>query len=125
MVDMERGARFAPVAEFGWRRALQVGVASSLADWHAGRSVHCGCTHDPDPDPFAHDGIRRLFVPGVGQYEVITGIAAGERIRRSPDVRWTAAYGASRPLPRVAATVCFLIAERALSLGGRNWSSCP
>ena len=36
-----------------------------------------------------------------------------------------AGIGASRPLPRVAATVCFLITERALSLGGRNWSSCP
>jgi hypothetical protein len=36
-----------------------------------------------------------------------------------------ARIGASRPLPRVAATVCFLITERALSLGGRNWSSCP
>jgi hypothetical protein len=33
--------------------------------------------------------------------------------------------GASLPLPRVAATVCFLITERALSLNGRNWSSCP
>jgi hypothetical protein len=33
--------------------------------------------------------------------------------------------GASRPLPRVAATVCFLITERALSLGGGNRSSCP
>jgi hypothetical protein len=41
----------------------------------------------------------------------------------NPSVR--AAYGASRPLPRVAATVCFLITERALSLVGRNWSSCP
>jgi len=28
-------------------------------------------------------------------------------------------------LPRVAATVCFLITERALSLSGCNWSSCP
>ena len=36
-----------------------------------------------------------------------------------------ARIGASRPLPRVAATVCFLITERALSLGGRDWSSCP
>jgi hypothetical protein len=36
-----------------------------------------------------------------------------------------AGIGASRPFPRVAATVCFLITERALSLGGRNWSSCP
>jgi hypothetical protein len=36
----------------------------------------------------------------------------------------TAAHGASRQLPRVAATVCFLITERALSLSGRNWSSC-
>src|SRR5580704_5429555 len=35
------------------------------------------------------------------------------------------AIGASRPLPRIAATVCFLITERALSLSGRNWSSCP
>jgi hypothetical protein len=33
--------------------------------------------------------------------------------------------GASLPLPRVAATVCFLITERALSLSGINWSSCP
>ena len=39
-------------------------------------------------------------------------------------VRMTA-FGASRPLPRVAATVCFLITQRALSLGDRNWSSCP
>ena len=35
------------------------------------------------------------------------------------------AYGASRPLPRVATTVCFLITERELSLGGGNASSCP
>ena len=34
-------------------------------------------------------------------------------------------FGASRPLPRVAATVCFLITERALSLGGGNGSSRP
>ena len=36
-----------------------------------------------------------------------------------------ARIGASRPLPRVAATVCFLITERALSLVGGNRSSCP
>jgi len=47
-----------------------------------------------------------------------------EPIRGTPPWR-ASGIGASRPLSRVAATVCFLITERALSLSGRNWSSCP
>jgi hypothetical protein len=36
-----------------------------------------------------------------------------------------AAFGASRPLPRVTATVRFLITDRAVSRCSGNWSSCP
>ena len=36
-----------------------------------------------------------------------------------------AAFGASSSLPHVPAKACILIAERALSLGGGNASSCP
>jgi hypothetical protein len=35
------------------------------------------------------------------------------------------ADGASRPLPRIPAIVSFLNPQRALSVGGGNWSSCP
>jgi hypothetical protein len=35
-----------------------------------------------------------------------------------------AGIGASRALPRIVATLCFLITVRAFSLSRRNWSSC-
>jgi len=39
--------------------------------------------------------------------------------------RRVSGIGASRPLRRVPAIVSFLNPQRALSLGGGNWCSCP
>jgi hypothetical protein len=79
MVDMERGARFAPVAEFGRRWMLQVGVASFLAAGLLSASIADARTTQiqilSPPHTIAFGGYS---FPGVGQYEVITGIATGE-----------------------------------------------
>jgi hypothetical protein len=79
MVDMERGARFAPVAQFGRRWMLQVGVASFLAAGMVGASIADARTTQiqilSPPHTIAFGGYS---FPGVGQYEVITGIATGE-----------------------------------------------
>jgi hypothetical protein len=74
---MERRARFAPVAEFGRRRMLQVGVASFLAASMLGGSIADARTTQIQilSRTTAFGGYS---FPGVGQYEVITGIATGE-----------------------------------------------
>jgi len=77
MVDMKRSARFAPVAEFGRRRILQVGVASFLAAGTLSASIADARTTQIQilSRTTAFGGYS---FPGVGQYEVITGIATGE-----------------------------------------------
>jgi len=78
MFDMERGARFAAVAEFGRRRILRVGVASLLAaSVLAGASVADARTTKIQILTRA-TAFGGYSFPGVGQYEVITGIATGE-----------------------------------------------
>jgi len=78
MFDMERGARFAAVAEFGRRRILRVGVASLLAAGVlAGASVADARTTKIQILTRA-TAFGGYSFPGVGQYEVITGIATGE-----------------------------------------------
>ena len=78
MVEMERRARFASVAEFGRRRMLQVGIVSFLAaGMLAGASVaDARTTKIQLSSPVIAFG--GYSFPGVGQYEVITGIATGE-----------------------------------------------
>jgi hypothetical protein len=78
MFDMERGARFAAVAEFGRRRILRVGVASLLAaSVLAGASVaDARTTKIQLSSPVIAFG--GYSFPGIGQYEVITGVATGE-----------------------------------------------
>jgi hypothetical protein len=77
MVDTERGARFALVAEFGRRRMLQVGVASFLAAGLLGASIADARTTRIQilSRTTAFGGYS---FPGIGQYEAITGIATGE-----------------------------------------------
>ena len=87
MVDMERDARFAPVAEFGRRRMLQVGVASFLAaGMLAARPIADARTTQIQilSRTTAFGGYS---FPGVGQYEVITGIATGEVNPNDPQER--------------------------------------
>jgi hypothetical protein len=77
MVDMERSARFAPVAEFDRRRMLQVSLAAFVAASMLGGSI-------ADARTTQITILSRVTAfggysfPGVGQYEVITGIATGE-----------------------------------------------
>jgi alpha/beta hydrolase family protein len=77
MWEMEGSARFAPVAEFGWRRMLRVGAASFLATGLLGASIADARTTKIQilTRTTAFGGYS---FPGVGQYEVITGIATGE-----------------------------------------------
>jgi hypothetical protein len=89
---------------------------------------------DPkNPPEFAHplSGRRSCSLAKVareGKIDrsemAIRGISAGG-LRRSSLVRQTAGYGASFALPHVPAKVPSLNAERPLSPGGANWSSCP
>ena len=78
MVDIERDAPFAPAGEFARRRILQLGVASVIAaGMLAGASVADARTTRIQilSRTTAFGGYS---FPGVGQYEVITGIATGE-----------------------------------------------
>jgi hypothetical protein len=77
MFDIERDARFAPVAEFARRSILQVGVASFLAAGMLGASIADARTTKIQ---ILSRGIAfgGYSFPSVGQYEVITGIASGE-----------------------------------------------
>jgi len=78
MFDVKRDARSAPAAEFASRRMLQLGVASLVtAGMLAGASV-------ADARTTRIQILSRVAAfggysfPGVGQYEVIRGIATGE-----------------------------------------------
>src|SRR5215813_7934341 len=77
MVHIERDARFAPVAEFARRRIWQVGIASLLAAGTLGASIADARTTRIQilSRTTAFGGYS---FPGVGQYEVITGVATGE-----------------------------------------------
>ena len=57
--------------------------------------------------------MRRLWCGKPHRQKFVLGAAA------------RTAIGASSSLPHVPAKACILIAERALSLGGGNASSCP
>ena len=83
MVDIERDAPSAPAGEFVRRRILQLGVASVVAaGMLAGASVADARTTQIQilsPPPNQHIiAFGGYSFPGVGQYEVITGIATGE-----------------------------------------------
>jgi hypothetical protein len=78
MVDIERDSPFSPAGEFGQRRVLQLGVASVIAaGMLAGASVADARTTRIEilTRTTAFGGYS---FPGIGQYEVITGIATGE-----------------------------------------------
>jgi hypothetical protein len=79
MVDTERSAGFALVVEFARCRIWQVGVASLFAAGTLGASIADARTTQIQilslPHTIAFGGYS---FPGVGQYEVITGIATGE-----------------------------------------------
>ena len=83
MFDLERAARFAPLAEFARRSILQVGVASFLAAGMLGASIAEARTTRIQilSRTTAFGGYS---FPGVGQYEVITGIATGEVDPKDP-----------------------------------------
>jgi hypothetical protein len=78
MFDVERGAPFPSEAEFTRRRMLQLGGASIVAvGVLASASVaDARTTHIQILSRTTAFGGYSL--PGVGQYEVITGIATGE-----------------------------------------------
>jgi hypothetical protein len=78
LVDIEHCVPFARTAEFTKRRLLQLGIASALATGIvAAASVADARTTQIK---ILSDGIAfgGYSFPGVGQYEVITGIATGE-----------------------------------------------
>jgi hypothetical protein len=78
LVDIEHGVPFACTPEFTKRRLLQLGIASALATGIvAAASVADARTTQIT---IRSDGIAfgGHSFPGVGQYEVITGIATGE-----------------------------------------------
>jgi hypothetical protein len=78
LVDIEHGVPFARTPEFTKRRLLQLGIASALATGIvAAASVADARTTQIK---ILSDGIAfgGYSFPGVGQYEVITGIATGE-----------------------------------------------
>src|SRR5215472_11959529 len=77
MFDIEHDARFAPTAEFGRSSMLRVGVAMLLGAGMLGASVaDARTTKIQLSSPVIAFG--GYSFPGVGQYEVITGIATGE-----------------------------------------------
>jgi hypothetical protein len=77
LVDIEHGVRFARTPEFTKRRLLQLSIASALATGivAAASVADARTTHIQIQRTTAFGGYS---FPGVGQYEVITGIATGE-----------------------------------------------
>ena len=85
MVDIERSA---PLARAPIHQAQTVATRNRerACNWHAGRSVRCAGAHHQNRNPSAPGTIAfgGYSFPGVGQYEVITGIATGEVNPSSP-----------------------------------------
>jgi hypothetical protein len=77
LVYIEHGVRFARTPEFTKRRLLQLSIASALATGivAAASVADARTTHIQIQRTTAFGGYS---FPGVGQYEVITGIATGE-----------------------------------------------
>ena len=97
----------APLGFGGARRSLGAAIVGQ----------HTSRTATPSGSPLFIARCRRMLIDQ--NYPERQATVNGRAIRR------TAGFGASRPLPRVAATVRFLITERAFSLGRGNASSCP
>src|SRR6185312_3358744 len=78
MVEIERDAQFARSPEFAKRRLLRIGIASALA----GGMLVGACAADARTTHIQILTRTTAFggysFPGVGQYEVLTGIATGE-----------------------------------------------
>ena len=78
MVEIERDAQFVRSPEFAKRRLLRIGIASALA----GGMLVGACAADARTTHIQILTRTTAFggysFPGVGQYEVITGIATGE-----------------------------------------------
>src|ERR1700746_3625699 len=80
LCDIEHGVRFERAPEFTKRRLLQLGIASALATGivTAAPVADARTTRIQILSPPHTIAFGGYSFPGVGQYEVITGIATGE-----------------------------------------------
>jgi len=78
MVDIEHGAPFARTPEFTKRRLLQLSIAGALATGIVAAASVADARTTQIQILSRGVAFRGYSYPGVGQYEVITGIASGE-----------------------------------------------
>ena len=84
MVDTGRSARFALVAEFARRRMLRVGAASVVATAIVAAAPVADARTTKIQIMSRTTAFGGYSFPGVGQYEVITGVATGEVNPKDP-----------------------------------------